>query len=142
MKYTAVMHSAGAYAGDPQFTSALEEAAVSTHAEMRKVKKAGGVLFDTYTEAADFCETENYPPGIEGLIPHVPGTFGKLTLEGRRVYLPGRTIFTASRDMAHLTKLQLEELRVLIAGLTHSGDYGYNASCEHCQIIQQWLNKE
>ena len=93
-RYTAVMHSAGVM-GDSRFAEAVEECAVTTGSQVHHVLAAGGILFDSYTAASDFCEWENYPPGVEGLIPHAPGTFSRRGIMGASIYMPGRRIFTA-----------------------------------------------
>ncbi len=94
-QYTVVMHSAAVAAGNPQFADAIEECAITTRAQVYQVRAAGGVMFASYEAASDFCEWENYPPGVKGLIPHVPGTFSRRGVQGAPIYLPGRRIFTA-----------------------------------------------
>jgi len=74
----------------PGFAHAVEEAALGTDAEVKKVKAAGGAVYDTYLEASDAAERENYPPGVEGFYPEARGVFRALSIGGRAIYVaPG-----------------------------------------------------
>lgn len=85
--YTVVQHS-GVQTGHSEFKYGLEEARVETEAQRALVEKAGGVLFTSYSEAADYAMTEQYQEDNRGLIPHAPGTFSSRRLHGRKVYRP------------------------------------------------------
>jgi len=87
-KYTVVQHSA-VTTGDPQFEHGLESAAVHSSKGEAKILNAGGRIFDTYGEAEDYAEQEQYPADYSGLIPHAPGTFAtRVRLGGRALYIP------------------------------------------------------
>jgi hypothetical protein len=87
-RYTVVQHSAWAGKGDPQFRRAVEEAVVTEAIDHAKVKKAGGVLFTTYGEAADYAMEQNYPPEVKGITPRCRGTFARSKVGGRAIYVP------------------------------------------------------
>lgn len=89
-KWTVVQHSGFGYAQKPGFEKAVEVRNLTTVGEMRKVEKAGGVVFDNYREADDFCDSENFPEGVPGvpLYPSVRGTFSFTEIDGLRIYVP------------------------------------------------------
>jgi hypothetical protein len=87
-KYTLVQHSGYNAGGNPQFSMSVEAVSVSTREEERAVKRAGGVLFDSFDEASDQEERENYPPEVAWLIPYVRGSFSKVRHDGSPIYLP------------------------------------------------------
>lgn len=86
MKYTVVQHSARGYKGDGTFKQGLETRALSP-ADEKRVIAAGGLVFNSYIEAEDYCEEEQYPPG-SSLIPNAPGHFSKCQVSGLFVYVP------------------------------------------------------
>lgn len=86
-KWTLVQHSGFGYAEKPGFRLAVEMREV-TGKGIERVKKAGGVLFDTYSECSEAEDRENYPPGVDGILPTVRGTFHKLQIDGLALYLP------------------------------------------------------
>jgi hypothetical protein len=86
--YTLVQHSGYAYAGNPQFIRAVELRSLNTAAEVRKVEKEGGRIFETYGEASDAEYSENYPQEVQGLTPRVQGNFSSKKIEGQRIYVP------------------------------------------------------
>lgn len=90
MKWTVVQHSGFGYAHDRQFEHAVESRNVATKKEQEMVLKVGGLLFDTYGQAEDFCEEANYPADHVGLIPDVQGTFADKDVDGLKVYIPVR----------------------------------------------------
>ncbi len=94
-KFTPVQHSGFGYAHNYQFQHGIEERQVSTKTEEKRVRQARGILFDDYMKCSRFCDEENYPPGIEGMIPQVPGTFSARKIDELAIYQPGRTIYTA-----------------------------------------------
>jgi hypothetical protein len=72
----------------PGFERAVEEAAVTRKGDVEKIRKAGGLLFEDYTEASTREYSENYPPEVEGFYPHVRGRFTNLKIGGRALYVP------------------------------------------------------
>ena len=86
MPYTLVRHSAHPH--DYQFQRAVESTSVAD-AEAKKVKKAGGVVFDSYGAASAQEYRENYPPEVQGMIPRCRGSFSRQKVGGLAVYLPG-----------------------------------------------------
>jgi hypothetical protein len=46
------------------------------------------MLFDSYGEAEDQADVENYPKGYEGLEPRVLGMFADAEVDQLRVYIP------------------------------------------------------
>ena len=86
--FTLVQHSGFGVAGKPQFRHAVEEARLSTQAEVNRVRKAGGLILDDYAQASDRAELENYPPSVMGLVPRASGSFARATINGLRIYLP------------------------------------------------------
>lgn len=88
MKYAIVQHSGWGYASDYQFIRGLETRAVETKAQVAKVEAAGGLVFDDYNEAEDFCDLEMYPGTYMGLIPQAPGSFSSKKIDGLAIYVP------------------------------------------------------
>ena len=88
--YTLVRHSGFGYGGKLAFARAVEMRSLN-EAEVREVKAAGGLLFDSYDSANDAEHAENYPPGVTGLIPRCTGTFSKKTIDDLAIYIPGRS---------------------------------------------------
>ena len=87
--FTLVQHSA-ALRGDPCFTAAVELAHLHNQTEVDRVKKAGGVVYNSYKDATDAEYYENYPPEVGGLIARVRGTFSKYKLDGSKIYVPAK----------------------------------------------------
>lgn len=88
--YTVVQHSAYTAKGDTQFRQGLESTSI-TAKQAKKVRAVGGRVFDTYEEAEDFAEAEQYPTLYSGLVPIAPGTFTRHRLaqiDGRPIYIP------------------------------------------------------
>lgn len=92
MKYAIVQHSAFGYKGDRTFEQGLEQRVVTTKKEADAIEKAGGILFDTYGEADDFCDMVMYPEDDAGLTPSAKGTFADLKVDGLAVYIPRRVM--------------------------------------------------
>jgi hypothetical protein len=92
IKYTIVQHSAFGYKGDRQFERGVESRQVDIKVQQDRVIKAGGVLFDTYSEAEDFAMKAMYPEGYPGLTPRVEGTFSDKQVDGLRIYIPVRKV--------------------------------------------------
>ena len=79
-KYTLVAHS-----GLPM---AVEMRFLQNKSELRRVNRAGGVVFTDYKEATEAEEAENYPPEVLGIHPRVRGHFVKEVVQGLQIYIP------------------------------------------------------
>lgn len=90
--YTVVQHSAYGYKNDLRFKQGLQPASLESVKQMHLVRSAGGVTFDTYKEADDFCDKAMYPPGVSGLNPQARGTFAQVTVDQLKVYVPIRQV--------------------------------------------------
>lgn len=86
--YTLVQHSGFADGGNPAFERGLEPAALMLKKTFDQVRRAGGLTFGVYADAADAALNHSYPTGTEGLIPQAPGSFSDKEVDGRRVYIP------------------------------------------------------
>jgi len=84
--WTLVQHSG--VKSDPKFRFGVEEAAVTRAGDVDKIRKAGGLLFDNYADAASAAFNENYRPGGKGLYPRVRGSFSTLRIGHRDLYIP------------------------------------------------------
>lgn len=85
--YTIVQHSAWVGKRDPDFQYALETRAVTKKREEDTIRGLGGVVFDDYTEADNWCMDEQYK-GVDGLIAKAPGSFSNVTIDGLPLYIP------------------------------------------------------
>jgi len=85
-KYTVVQHS-GVTTGHTEFAKGLEPKGLAPN-QLDKVAKAGGLIFNSYTEADDYAEAQMYPPGYNGMTPRAPGTFSDVEIGGLKIYLP------------------------------------------------------
>ncbi|MFJ5071651.1 hypothetical protein ACIQC7_35070 [Kitasatospora sp. NPDC088556] len=88
-QYTLVQHSAAGN-NPEEFGRAVELRSI-TPGQAQMIRTAGGLVFDSYTEADAEEDAVNYPPGVEGLIPQADGSFSKakkLLLDGSPIYLP------------------------------------------------------
>lgn len=92
LKYTMVQHSGYGYAKKPGFEHGVEVRMITTVAEVRKVEKAGGILFDSGAEAYAFEESASFPEGHEGLYPKAAGTFSSEKIDGLAIYIPVREV--------------------------------------------------
>lgn len=90
--YTAVQHSAYGYKEDPRFEHGLQPAMLDNAKQEVRVREVGGVVFDSYKEASDFCDTAMYPANVEGLIPRAQGKFSAFKVDGLKVYIPVRVV--------------------------------------------------
>lgn len=87
--YTLVRHTGYSQGGDESFRTAVETRGHINAGQAKKITAAGGVVFDSYTEASAREESENYPPGVEGITPQARGTFVSLRANiGEEVYIP------------------------------------------------------
>lgn len=87
-KHTVVMHSGAGYGGKQGFTRGLESRTLDSKKQEDLVRKVGGLIFNSYNEAEDYCMKEMYPANYNGLHPRAPGTFSKCTVDGLRIYVP------------------------------------------------------
>ena len=91
--FTVVQHSGCGYGGDYTFRRGLEVRNVDNAKDRNAVQKAGGLLFDTWGKADNYCDEEMYrdvPEGAFVLVPRAPGTFAAAEVDGLRVYVPPR----------------------------------------------------
>jgi hypothetical protein len=86
--YTLVRHSGYSVGGKEIFKQAVEERFVGLKEERDEVTKAGGLLLSSYREAYERAHAENYPPGLQGLIPQVNGHFVECEVLGEDIYIP------------------------------------------------------
>lgn len=86
-QFTLVQHSAAGYKGDPQFAKAVEVCSLFEPKEIREVRMAGGLLFESYNEAALREYAENYPNEVKGLIPRCCGRFHRNKVQGLSIYI-------------------------------------------------------
>lgn len=85
-----VQHSGCGYGEKPGFKQGLELRSVDTKTAKMRVLNAGGLLFNTYMEASNFCDDESYPNAkdYDGLYPRAPGTFSRHKIDDLKIYLP------------------------------------------------------
>ena len=87
-KWTVVQHSGFGYKGDTTFAKALESRMAQRKVDQKKILRVGGVLFDSYKEAEDFCDTA----AGDGPVPAVKGTFSDKMIDGLAIYIPLRQV--------------------------------------------------
>ena len=95
--WTVVQHSRYGHGGDPQFEHRLEVLELGVHGEpfareLGRAEVAGGIVFDSLTEAAESERRAPYPDGYKGLIPRAAGSFSDRTIDGLRIYIPIRQV--------------------------------------------------
>jgi len=93
--WTVVQHSAYGYKRDYQFKHGLESHLLELESQAVRVRSAGGLLFDDYIAAEDYCMDEMYPKGHDGLTPVALGDFSKKAFDGLRLYLPVQVLEVA-----------------------------------------------
>lgn len=88
--YTVVQHSGFGYAGNPQFQQAVEERALTTPSQIKRVEAVGGVVVEGYVAASELAEKWNYPPKVRGIVPDCStlGTFSKKKIDGLAIFVP------------------------------------------------------
>ena len=91
--WTVVQHSA-VLTRHAEFVRGLETAIVDNAKDRNAIRKAGGLLFDTWVEADDYAEEEMFREVPEGLIPRAPGTFASHKIDGLAVYVPRDKVTT------------------------------------------------
>lgn len=73
---TLVQHSGYGYAGKPSFRRGIEICYVHKAAELKRIQRVGGFLFEQGAiKAEDFEDTVGYPPGVKSMAPQCRGTF-------------------------------------------------------------------
>ena len=95
--WTVAQHSGYGYGGNPEFEHGLEVRELGVHGEpfareLGRVEAAGGIVFDSLADAAEFEHRAPYPDGYEGLIPRAAGSFSDRTIDGLRIYVPVRQV--------------------------------------------------
>lgn len=91
MPYTLVQHTGYTVGGKLAFKNAVEERSIPTKKLERVVRRAGGVIIRTYSEARDLAEKTNYPPGVKGIVPQAKGKFVVRKAYGDEpIYVPER----------------------------------------------------
>lgn len=86
--WTVVQHSAYGYKKDYEFQYGLESRLLKNKRETALARKAGGLIFDDYMAAEDYCMNEMYPEETKGITPRSPGNFSTKSIGGLRIYLP------------------------------------------------------
>lgn len=89
-QWTIVQHSAFGYKQNPQFERAVETRQIQNSAEAIRVRRAHGLIFNSYKEAEDFTEKANYPADMDSksIIPNVQGKFSVWMIDGLKIYIP------------------------------------------------------
>lgn len=88
LSWTVVQHSGYGYGHKPGFKRGLVPMSVEDKTSRTSVEQAGGLLFETYTAADKYSETEMYPEGYKGLYPIAPGRFSHRKAHGLKIYIP------------------------------------------------------
>ena len=89
-KYTVVQHSGYGYGNNTQFMYGLESRSLTTDNQLNKVIKAGGMVFNTYSEAEDYADFASYPKDYNGLTPRANqfGSFSRMKIDKLRIFVP------------------------------------------------------
>lgn len=91
--WTIVQHSGYGYANKPGFERGLETRHITTATERNTVKKAGGLLLDSYVEAEALAMEQMYPEdGSGGLYPLAGGSFSTVQIDSLAIWLPPRDV--------------------------------------------------
>ena len=93
--WTVAQHSGYGNGGNPEFEHGLEVRELGVHGEpfareLGRVEAAGGIVFDSLADAAEFEHRARSPDGYEGLIPRAAGSFSDRTIDGLQIYVPVR----------------------------------------------------
>lgn len=125
--YTLVQHSGFGYGENPEFEQAVEMRSI-TKKQIEKVKRKDGLIFESYGDASDAADSENYPDDVAGLIPKVNGTFINWEIDGLRLYIPKRdsvfiTLMDNSLPVANVVSLlELKNNQSFVLRLTGQPD--------------------
>jgi hypothetical protein len=87
-RWTLVQHSGFVRGGDEQFRHAVETRALLTGEEVKRVRRAAGVVFEDALQAEDAEYCENYPDDLGGLVPQARGRFSSVKIEDSPIYIP------------------------------------------------------
>lgn len=104
LHHVAVRHSAFGYKGDLDFSGGLESRSLTTKAQVRRVLRIGGHVFNGYRQCEDFCDWAMYTAtNVEGLIPkaRAVGSFSPLTVDGLAIFLPNSGMVAAFEGAPH-----------------------------------------
>lgn len=85
--WTLVQHTGWSVSCKPDFLHAVEVRSVPKKIA-EAVVKAGGLVFPDYAKAQTAEQYENYPPEVDGIVPHVRGTFVKVKGFEEQIYIP------------------------------------------------------
>lgn len=96
-KFVIVQHSGYGYAGKEEFELGLESRSITTKAELTRVIRADGIVFNDYSAAERYCEEQMYPEGYLGMTPKAQGTFSESVIDGLRIYQPYEPVAVLGR---------------------------------------------
>lgn len=88
MKYTVVQHSGYGYGNKEEWEHGLETRFVEKKSEIARIERAGGLLFDSYSEAEKFAEEAMWID--DTMEPKAQGTFSNLKIDDLAIYVPVR----------------------------------------------------
>lgn len=93
-KWTLVQHSAFGYQEKPGWEHAVESHMITNEAELKRVERVGGFVFDSYDEADKQEYKSNYPDGAGETLtyPQVQGTFSDQMVDDLKIYIPKREV--------------------------------------------------
>lgn len=95
-----VQHSGWAYGDKSSMRRGVETREVTNKTKINQIVKLGGVVFDDYIEAENYCMRVQYPPGTVGLYPAVRGRFHRTAhIDGLRIYIPVADDATVNAEM-------------------------------------------
>ena len=103
--YTIVQHSGYGYGDNTQFENGLEPRNIERKSQFMRVMSEGGVVFDNWMDAEDYCEHEMYPSDYKGLIQNAPGHFCAFKIDNLRLYIPNERKKWRQKE----TTLELQE---------------------------------
>lgn len=85
--YTVCRHSGYVFSGSPEFAFALESKAIPK-SEAGRVSAAGGIVFQTYAQAEDYCDRETAAADGSPFVYRARGRFSHETVGGLPIYVP------------------------------------------------------
>lgn len=88
MPYTLVQHTGFTVGGKPAFRNAVEARSVQTKKQERAVRRAGGLIYRTYSDAREAEQSTNFPPEVKGLIPRANGRFVTRSAFDEPIFIP------------------------------------------------------
>jgi hypothetical protein len=99
-RYTVVQHSGYGYAEDATFLEGLESRPLETDAQIARINRIGGAVFDSYGEAEDFCDWAMYiAHATPGIVPEALkiGEFDRLQVDGLAIFKPKKNAVESFR---------------------------------------------